>query len=35
MNYNETTFFRANPYFKQHFLPETALQNRVAQKYPS
>lgn len=35
MNYNERTYFRANPFYRQDFLPDRAWHNRVAKEYPS
>lgn len=35
MDYNKFTYYRANPYAKQGFLPPTALQNRMKANFPS
>lgn len=35
MNYNELTFHKANPFYKQDFIPDRAWFNRKAKDFPS
>jgi hypothetical protein len=35
MNYNELTFHKANPFYKQDFMPDRAWFNRNPKEFPS
>lgn len=35
MNYNELTFHKANPFYKQDFMPDRAWFNRKSKDFPS
>lgn len=35
MRYNELTYHKANPFFKQGFLPDRAWYNRKPKEFPS
>ena len=35
MDYNQFTYYRANPFAKQGFIPTVALNNRTKASFPS